>query len=219
MMVTTAPPPAVPSAFPVGSIADPIAPLEPEAKTTPQVVRSAQETRIAAAPFVLNAELDRPFVSTTTTKKPTERPTPQPAPHDLGWLYAHRYDAHPLGDDNTHDLAWLYAHRFDVRSGEDFRVPGVPVKSQAASPFDTHSGAFHGVRSRNGWSAVRADVSIPCGASLFAKGTGRNELTGLTSLIDQETGYIYVGGWGAGPNGAAVDAALQKSSAQAESDE
>ncbi len=113
------------------------------------------------------------------------------------------------------DLAWLYAHRFDDRAD----VPGIPVRSQVSSPFDIDSGAFHGVRATNGWSAVRVAVSIPCGVRHFATGPGYNEVTGDQGTIDLETGYVYIGGWGAGARGVSVDAGLQKSSAQAEHDD
>jgi hypothetical protein len=125
--------------------------------------------------------------------------------------------AKPAPPSQTIDLAWLYAHRFDVR--DDRRVPGVPVRSQVGSPFDIDSGAFHGVRAVNGWSAVRVAVSIPCGISHFVTGPGFNEVTQSRGIVDQETGYIYVGGWGAGPRGVSVDAGLQKSSAQSENDD
>ncbi len=116
------------------------------------------------------------------------------------------------------DLAWLYAHRFDT-SHDDRRTPGIPVRSQVGSPFDIDSGAFHGVRAVNGFSAVRVSVSIPCGARHFVTGPGYNEVTGAPGIVDQETGYIYIGGWGAGPHGVSVDAGLQKSSAQSEHDD
>jgi hypothetical protein len=116
------------------------------------------------------------------------------------------------------DLAWLYAHRFDA-TRDDRRVPGVPVRSQVSSPFDIDSGAFHGVRAVNGWSAVRVSVSIPCGVRHFITGPGYNEVTAAPGIVDQETGYIYIGGWGAGPRGVSVDAGLQKSSAQSEHDD
>jgi hypothetical protein len=116
------------------------------------------------------------------------------------------------------DLAWLYAHRFDT-SHDDHRTPGIPVRSQVASPFDIDSGAFHGVRAVNGYSAVRVSVSIPCGARHFVTGPGYDEVTGAPGIVDQETGYIYIGGWGAGPRGVSVDAGLQKSSAQSEHDD
>jgi len=116
------------------------------------------------------------------------------------------------------DLAWLYAHRFDTPR-DDAHTPGVPVRSQVASPFDIDSGAFHGVRAVNGWSAVRVSVSIPCGVRHFVTGPGYNEVTGAPGIVDQETGYIYIGGWGAGPRGVSVDAGLQKSSAQSEHDD
>jgi hypothetical protein len=116
------------------------------------------------------------------------------------------------------DLAWLYAHRFDA-SRDDVRMPGIPVRSQVGSPFDIDSGAFHGVRAVNGWSAVRVSVSIPCGVRHFVTGPGYNEVTGAPGIVDQETGYIYIGGWGAGPRGVSVDAGLQKSSAQSEHDD
>jgi hypothetical protein len=124
----------------------------------------------------------------------------------------------PVAAAKPMDLAWLYAHRFDAPRGEN-RMPGVPVRSQVGSPFDIDSGAFHGVRAVNGWSAMRASVSIPCGARHFVTGPGYNEVTGAPGIVDQETGYIYIGGWGAGPHGVSVDAGLQKSSAQAETDD
>jgi hypothetical protein len=62
-------------------------------------------------------------------------------------------------------------------------------------------------------------VSIPCGASHFATGYGYNEVTRSNGIVDQETGFVYIGGWGAGPRGVAVDAGLQKASAQAEDDD
>jgi hypothetical protein len=93
------------------------------------------------------------------------------------------------------------------------------VRSQISSPFDVNSGAFHGVRAVNGWSAVRVEVSIPCGVSHFVTGPGYDPLTGTAGVVDQETGYIYIGGWGAGPHGVSVDAGLQKSSAQSASDD
>ena len=62
-------------------------------------------------------------------------------------------------------------------------------------------------------------VSIPCGVSHFVTGPGYDEATGEAGIVDQETGYIYVGGWGAGPHGVSVDAGLQKSSAQSGSDD
>jgi hypothetical protein len=123
-----------------------------------------------------------------------------------------------VAPDKSFDLAWLYAHRFDTLR-DDRSVPGVPVRSQVASPFDIDSGAFHGVRADNGWSALRVSVSIPCGVRHFVTGPGYNEVTGAPGIVDQETGYIYIGGWGAGPRGVSVDAGLQKSSAQSEHDD
>ncbi len=158
------------------------------------------DDRIATPPpdeFVSRDDGGGAFVPTATVGKP---------------------DAHPTPQTTQRDLAWLYAHRFDTPAPGAYRVPGVPVRSQVGSPFDIGSGAFHGVRSTNGWSAVRATVSIPCGASRFSVGPGRNEANGRDELVDQETGYEYVGGWGAGPRGAPVDAGLQKSSAQAARD-
>ena len=116
------------------------------------------------------------------------------------------------------DLAWLYAHRFDTPD-DGRRSPGVPVRSQVASPFDIDSGAFHGVRAVNGFSAVRVSVSIPCNVSHFVTGPGYDEVTGAPGIVDQETGYIYIGGWGAGPRGVSVDAGLQKSSGQSATDD
>jgi hypothetical protein len=126
--------------------------------------------------------------------------------------------AYAPAPDKAFDLAWLYAHRFDT-ARDDLSVPGVPVRSQVTSPFDIDSGAFHGVRAVNGWSAVRVSVSIPCGVRHFVTGPGYNEVTGAPGIVDQETGYIYIGGWGAGPRGVSVDAGLQKSSAQSEHDD
>src|SRR6202453_2484845 len=111
--------------------------------------------------------------------------------------------------------AWMYAHSFDTPGpsvAEDVRIPGIPVRSQVASPFDIRSGAFHGVRAVNGYSAVRVSVSIPCGARHFVTGPGYDEVTGAPGIVDQETGYIYLRGGGAGPQGVSVDAGLQKSS-------
>ncbi len=116
----------------------------------------------------------------------------------------------------TRDLAWLYEHRWDEAPAN---VPGIPVRSQVSSPFDIDSGAFHGVRASNGFSAVRVRVSIPCGVRHFVTGPGYNEVTNQQGIVDLETGYVYVGGWGAGPRGVSVDAGLQKSSAQAEHDD
>jgi hypothetical protein len=140
------------------------------------------------------------FVATADIGKPLDIPTAAPASqHDLNWEYAHRFD--PASDD------------------DDSPIPGIPVRSQVSSPFDTRSGAFHGVRARNGFSAARITVSIPCGVSKFQQGQGFNEVTQQKGLVDQETGYIYIGGWGAGSRGAGVDAGLQKSSAQSASDD
>ncbi len=75
------------------------------------------------------------------------------------------------------------------------------------------------MRSINGCSAVRVTVSIPCGARHFVVGPGFNEVTRQRASVDLETGYIYVGGWGAGPNGTSADAGLQKSPAQAPRDD
>ena len=152
---------------------------------------------IAKMPGLLALNDGRLFVPTQAAPKPS----------------VHRAPAAP-----AFDLAWLYNHRFDsTRDGS--RVPGVPVRSQVGSPFDIDSGAFHGVRAQNGWSAVRVSVSIPCGARHFVTGPGYNEVTAAPGIVDQETGYIYIGGWGAGPRGVSVDAGLQKSSAQAEHDD
>ena len=121
----------------------------------------------------------------------------------------------PPAHASSRDLAWLYRHRFDDAAAG---VPGVPVRSQVSSPFDIQSGAFHGVRAANGWSAVRVTVSIPCGASHFVTGPGFDSM-GAPATVDLETGYVYIGGWGAGPRGVSVDAGLQKSSAQADHDD
>jgi hypothetical protein len=153
------------------------------------------EPRPAPAPaFVAAQERRDTFVPTETVERPEEHPTPQAQTRDLPWLYAHRFETPPPGQ---------------------YFIPGLPVRSQVGSPFDVRSGAFHGVRSVNGWSALRVAVSIPCGVSRFALGPGHNEASGRDGLVDQETGYIYVGGWGAGSRGTPVDAGLQKSSAQA----
>lgn len=148
-------------------------------------------------PGLLALRDGRVFVPTQVAPKPIRRPVTVVKSMDLAWLYTHRFDA-------AHD---------------DRHMPGVPVRSQVGSPFDIDSGAFHGVRALNGWSAVRVSVSIPCGARHFIQGPGYNEVTGAPGIVDQETGYIYIGGWGAGPGGVSVDAGLQKSSAQAEHDD
>lgn len=163
--------------------------------------------RAAARPQVSVPRLDpapiRPLRVQLALGVPT-RPAPKPRP---------RVAAPPPAP----DLAWLYAHRFERAAGRQ-RTPGIPVRSQVSSPFDIDSGAFHGVRAVNGWSAVRVAVSIPCNVSHFVTGPGYDEVTGAPGIVDQETGYIYIGGWGAGPHGVSVDAGLQKSSAQSEHD-
>jgi hypothetical protein len=58
------------------------------------------------------------------------------------------------------------------------------------------SGPYRALYSRNAFAAIKASVSLPCNA---AKVRPREEL-----------GYIYLGGWGAGTFGKAVDAGLQK---------
>src|ERR1700677_735240 len=104
--------------------------------------------------------------------------------------------------------AWMYAHSFDTPGpsvAEDVRIPGIPVRSQVASPFDIRSGAFHGVRAVNGYSAVRAEMSIPCGDRRFVTGPGFNEVTGQAA--------------GAPARAASPSMPDCKSSAQAVSDE
>jgi hypothetical protein len=166
-------------------------------KKVPSVLKKAPP-RIELAfvvprmPGLLGLRDGRLFVPTQAAPKPAPSAAPRVASFDLAWLYAHRFDS-------THD---------------DRHTPGIPVRSQVGSPFDIDSGAFHGVRAVNGWSAVRVAVSIPCGARHFVTGPGYNEATGEQGIVDQETGYIYIGGWGAGPRGVSVDAGLQKSSAQ-----
>ena len=121
--------------------------------------------------------------------------------------------ASPTPAAEVHDLAWMFAHRFATPAPNDSRVPGSPARAQVESPFDVNSGGFHGVRAVNGWSAERVSVSIPCGVSHFVQGTG------VDGTVDQETGYIYIGGWGSGARGVSVDAGLQKSSAQNDTDD
>jgi hypothetical protein len=163
-----------------------------------------QDPQIAALAPLGSSALPAHGYTIAQVRVPT-RPGPKPLSH------------HAVPE-KAFDLAWLYAHRFDAPLG-DRGVPGVPVRSQVASPFDIDSGAFHGVRAVNGWSAVRVSVSIPCGVRHFVTGPGYNEVTGAPGIVDQETGYIYIGGWGAGPRGVSVDAGLQKSSAQSEHDD
>lgn len=150
-----------------------------------------------AAPILIAHPDPRSYVPTTATSKPAAKLPPQL---------------------QEHDIAWMWSHRFSTPPPDEAEIPGVPVRSQVASPFDIESGAFHGVRSVNGWSALRVVVSIPCGISHFVLGQGFNG-TGSIGLVDQETGYVYIGGWGAGPQGVAVDAGLQKSSAQSTNDD
>ena len=150
----------------------------------------AQTRRHPAARFAILA-LPAAGVPTLDLPKPFEAASPQPV---------------------VHGLAWMFAHRFAAPVPEDDRVPGKPARLQVGSPFDINSGGFHGVRAVNGWSSVRVAVSIPCGVSHFAQ-------SAAFWSVDEETGYIYIGGWGAGPQGVSVDAGLQKSSAQSSSDD
>ncbi len=152
----------------------------------PRAIAYSGDFRIAVAGKYTQPEA-LAYVPTTTYAKPNVLPTPRV---------------------EKHDLTWMFEHRFVQPASDDDRVPGVPARSEVASPFDIDSGAFHGVRTLNGWSAERVTVSIPCGVSHFTKGA-----------IDEETGYIYIGGWGAGANGVSVDAGLQKSSAQSGGDD
>jgi hypothetical protein len=169
---------------------------------TPQAVPSHRARAPQTIADLLQLDAASSYVPTSDSEKPSDRPTPTVV--------------------NKHDAAWLYEHRFDTPSpsgDEDLRIPGIPVRSQVASPFDIRSGAFHGVRAVNGYSALRAEVTIPCGVRHFMTGPGFNEVTRKPGIVDLETGYIYIGGWGAGNRGVAVDAGLQKSSAQALSDD
>jgi hypothetical protein len=178
--------------------------LRPEQRRNVVVVARDGAARVLAgdpldevAPLLLARTEPPPYVPTAAVAKPQPRVRASAPAHDLAWLYAHRFDERPA----------------------DASVPGIPVRSQVSSPFDVGSGAFHGVRALNGWSAVRVAVSIPCGARHFVTGPGYNAATHRRGIVDQETGYIYIGGWGAGPRGVSVDAGLQKSSAQAEHDD
>lgn len=58
------------------------------------------------------------------------------------------------------------------------------------------SGPYRAVYSANAFSAIRSSVALPCNAAQVREG--------------EELGYIYLGGWGAGTYGKAVDAGLQK---------
>jgi len=148
------------------------------------------------------SEDTRGFVPTYDVPKPAVHPTPTVV--------------------NRHSLLWQYQHRFDTvppDEAEDLLIPGIPVRAQVDSPFDIRTGAFHGVRSLNGYSAERVRVSIPCGVRHFVTGNGYNEVARGNGTVDLETGYVYIGGWGAGDAGTAVDAGLQKSSSQAVDDE
>ena len=184
--------PALP-ALPTVALAPPravrtVSPLPPLPSLPPLRARPVLPHAVIALPGLLafNARLFVPTIALAKPRQPVQRVP-------------------------VRDLAWLYAHRFDDLAAS---VPGVPVRSQVASPFDIDSGAFHGVRASNGWSAVRVSVSIPCGVRHFVTGPGFDEATGDQGTIDLETGYVYIGGWGAGPRGVSVDAGLQKSSAQ-----
>lgn len=174
-----------------------VRPLPPLVLPPPPALHFERAHLVPSTPGLLAVAGGRLFVPTALMPKPPLRPVAPAA---------------------ERDLAWLYAHRFETAGGVG-NVPGVPVRSQVSSPFDIDSGAFHGVRAVNGFSAVRVSVSIPCGIRHFVTGPGYNEVTGKQGIVDQETGYIYIGGWGAGPRGVSVDAGLQKSSAQAESDD
>lgn len=164
---------------------------------SPRAIAFSGEFRIAVA-GKFAAPQTLAFVPTTVYPKPKTQPAPLV---------------------EKHDLTWMFEHRFAKPAPNDDRVPGIPARSEVSSPFDTESGAFHGVRTLNGWSAERVTVSIPCGVSHFVKGAGFNGDLSQFGPVDEETGYIYIGGWGAGPNGVSVDAGLQKSSAQSGGDD
>lgn len=73
-------------------------------------------------------------------------------------------------------------------------IQGVP------NPKDLNdTGPYYRVLSEPGFSFFSGNIYLPCAAARFRKG---------------ETGFIYTGGWGAGVQGAAVDAGFQKSSFQ-----
>jgi len=165
------------------------------------VVVTSRSGTITATAGAAPVSASSAYVPTSTVAKPADHPTPAPmVTHDAVWLFNHRFDSPPPNPDGS------------------LNIPGAAVRSQVSSPFDTRTGAFHGVRTVNGYSAVRTVVSIPCGSSRFAQGPGYNVVTGKKGKVDLETGYVYIGGWGAGPNGTPVDAGLQKSSSQAVND-
>jgi hypothetical protein len=160
--------------------------------------RKGTPRTVVVAPLIAHPDA-LAFVPTTTVPKPDATPTPAPTPE-------------------KHDLMWMFEHRF-ATPAPAAEAPGEPTRSEVGSPFDINSGAFHGVRTLNGWSAERVHVSIPCGASHFVRGTGFDGALVPFGAVDEETGYIYIGGWGAGPSGVSVDAGLQKSSAQNDTDD
>jgi hypothetical protein len=67
-----------------------------------------------------------------------------------------------------------------------------------------NTGPFRRVYSKKGFAFFKGKVFLPCSAGHFAS----------NGTKDVEVGYVYVGGWGRGPQGAAVDAGFQKSSVQ-----
>ena len=170
---------------------------KPVTQVRPKVVPITVAKQVPAPPPFIVADT-RYFQPPAEVPKPSNSPTPMPTP--------------------KHDAKWLQDHRFDTPD-DDVPIPGVPVRSQASSPFGRDSGAFHGVRSRNGYSAVRVVVSIPCGDAKFETAPGFNPVADRPGQVDVETGFIYIGGWGAGDYGVAVDAGLQKSSAQSATDD
>ena len=209
--------------------ATPVPAPPPTAAPTRAPTRAPPASLATATPHSTPAPLPLPSIAHTAAPlqsvavaTPATTPVPPPPPVHHSWVPTSTISKPlpvPPATNDQGDVAYQYAHRFDTPAPDDTSVPGIPVRFQRSTVSDPHSGPFHGVRALNGFSAERVVVSIPCGVRQFVQGPGFNEVTRSRGNIDQETGYIYIGGWGSGPYGVAVDAGLQKSSAQAERDE
>jgi len=93
--------------------------------------------------------------------------------------------------------------------GATFTGPPVQTKPNGVgAPADVagqaNTGPFRRIYSKLGYANVRGDVFLPCRAANFAQSGGKAV----------ESGFAYVGGWGATDYGAAVDAGFVKSTKQ-----
>jgi hypothetical protein len=110
-------------------------------------------------------------------------------------------------------VATFNGQQRDEMSVSDVSVPaqtpgGRAVAAQWQELFDIRTGALHGNRGLNGLSAQEDIVTLPCNIQHFRIDPVKKS--------DLETGYVYIGGWGAGSRHDVinVDAGLQKSSQQ-----